>query len=144
MKPKHQRLLLIVSALFGLGISLSLILMAFQETLVFFYSPSDLLHKKISSQQRIRIGGVVETHSTHQTGEKVLFRVTDHKEGIKVTYSGLLPDLFREGQGVVVEGYLINQGHFKAETVLAKHDENYMPQEVANRLKQKGYWRNAQ
>jgi cytochrome c-type biogenesis protein CcmE len=135
VKPKHQRLLLICSALLGLSISLFLILIAFQDTLVFFYTPSDLLHKKIPPQQRIRIGGFVDLHSTHQRGENVRFKITDHNETIEVNYHGLLPDLFREGQGAVVEGYLLDPTHFQAETVLAKHDEKYMPKEVANCLK---------
>lgn len=144
MKPKHQRLFLICAALMGLGISASLILVAFQENLVFFYMPSDLLHKKISPQQRIRVGGLVETHSLHQEGEKVHFKITDQKESIAVKYQGLLPDLFREGQGVVAEGYLLSPRHFQAITVLAKHDETYMPKEVAERLKQTGLWRDGQ
>lgn len=144
MKPKHQRLLLIFSALLGLAISISLILIAFQDTLVFFYSPSELVHKNISPQQRIRVGGLVAMESTVQKGEKIQFRITDQKETIDVTYHGLLPDLFREGQGAVVEGYLLDPMNFKATTVLAKHDENYMPKEVADRLKEKGLWRDAQ
>jgi cytochrome c-type biogenesis protein CcmE len=90
------------------------------------------------------VGGLVKPHSLHQDGEKVSFRVTDQKAFVDVTYQGLLPDLFREGQGVVVEGYLLNPTEFQAETVLAKHDENYMPKEVADRLKEEGLWRNAQ
>lgn len=144
VKPKHQRLLLVCSALLGLSISLFLILIAFQDSLVFFYTPSDLLHKPVSSQQRIRIGGLVDVHSTYQIGEKVRFKITDHKETIEVNYHGLLPDLFREGQGVVAEGYLRDPTHFQAETVLAKHDEKYMPKEVADSLKQTGLWRDAQ
>jgi cytochrome c-type biogenesis protein CcmE len=136
VKPKHQRLLLICSALVGLGIAASLILIAFQDTLVFFYSPSDLLQKNISPQQRIRVGGLVEIQSTQQRGEKVHFRITDQKESLSVSYQGLLPDLFKEGQGVVAEGYLMGPAHFQAETVLAKHDETYMPKEVAEGLKE--------
>lgn len=143
MKPKHQRLLLICSALLGLTVSVSLILIAFQETMVFFYTPSDLMHKNIAPQQRIRVGGLVKTHSTTQKGEKICFKITDQTEVIDVSYHGLLPDLFREGQGVVVEGYLMDATHFQAETVLAKHDETYMPKEVRDHLKQTGLWRNA-
>jgi cytochrome c-type biogenesis protein CcmE len=136
VKPKHQRLILICSALVGLGLSVSLILIAFQDTLVFFYTPSDLLHKNISHQQRIRVGGLVAKHSIHQIGEKVHFKITDQKESIMVTYRGLLPDLFQEEQGVLAEGHLVSPTHFKAETVLAKHDEKYMPKEVAEGLKE--------
>lgn len=136
MKPKHQRLILISLALLGLGLSSSLILVAFQENLVFFYTPSELMRKKISPQQRIRVGGLVAMASTHQKGENTDFKITDHKHTIDVTYQGLLPDLFREGQGVVAEGYLLDPLNFQAKTVLAKHDENYMPKEVADRLKE--------
>ena len=144
MKPKHQRLLLLCSALIGLGVSISLILIAFQDSLVFFYNPSDLLHKKIVSQQRIRVGGLVQRQSIHQRGDEVRFKITDQKETIEVVYQGLLPDLFREGQGVVVEGYLVNPTHFQADVVLAKHDEQYMPKEVAEGLKKTGVWRDVQ
>ncbi|MBA3814066.1 MAG: cytochrome c maturation protein CcmE [Alphaproteobacteria bacterium] len=136
MKPKHQRLFLICSALMGLGIAGSLVLVAFQDTLVFFYTPSDLLQKNISPQQRIRVGGLVDMDSPQQRGENVHFKITDQKETIMVSYHGILPDLFREGQGVVAEGYLMNPTHFQAESVLAKHDENYMPREVAEGLRE--------
>ncbi len=144
MKRKHQRLVLISSGLLGLGIAAFLTLTAFQEALVFYYMPSDLQSKKIPSEQRIRLGGLVEPRSLRQNGEKVSFKITDQKKFIDVTYQGILPDLFREGQGVVVEGYLRNPTEFQAEMVLAKHDENYMPKEVADRLKEEGAWRNAQ
>ncbi|MBS0271454.1 MAG: cytochrome c maturation protein CcmE [Proteobacteria bacterium] len=143
MKPKHQRFLLIGVALLGIGVSTFLILTAFRENLVFFYTPSDLTQKKIHATQRIRIGGLVKPHSVQQTGEKIYFEITDHKIILKVSYDGLLPDLFREGQGIVAEGYLRQPDHFQAETVLAKHDENYMPPEVAERLKEEGLWHNA-
>jgi len=142
MKPKHQRLVLISSGLAGLGLAITLMLFAFQDTMVFFYTPSDLLHKKIAPQQRIRLGGLVEVSSFHQNEETVYFKITDQKEDILVSYKGILPDLFREGQGVVAEGYLLDPVHFQAITILAKHDEKYMPKEVAERLKQTGLWRN--
>lgn len=135
IKLKHQRLFLLGGALCGLGVAAFLILTAFRDNLVFFYTPTDVLHKKIPLSQRIRIGGFVEPHSVQQRGEKVSFKVTDQKETLIVTYKGLLPDLFREGKGVVAEGYLLAPSYFQAETVLAKHDENYMPPEVANRLR---------
>lgn len=141
MKPKHQRLLLIGIALLGLGISTFLILTAFRENLVFFYTPCDLTQKKIHASQRIRIGGLVKPHSIHHSGEKVHFEIIDQKAILKVSYNGLLPDLFREGKGVVAEGYLRQPDHFHAESVLAKHDENYMPPEVAKRLQEEGFWR---
>lgn len=144
MKPKHQRLFLICSALVGIGIALFLILIAFEDTVVFFYSPTELLHKTISPQQRIRVGGLVEIASTYQAGENVQFKITDQKEVITVTYNGLLPDLFKEGQGVVAEGYLLDPMNFQATTILAKHDEKYMPKEVAEHLKKTGLWRDGQ
>jgi len=144
VKHKHQRLLLISSGLIGLGIAAFLTLTAFQDALVFYYMPSDCYQKKISPEQRIRVGGIVEPHSLRKMGENVRFRITDKKGFVDVTYQGFLPDLFREGQGVVVEGYLLEPANFKAESVLAKHDENYMPKEVADRLKEEGLWRDAQ
>jgi cytochrome c-type biogenesis protein CcmE len=144
MKHKHQRLVLISSVLIGFGLSIALMLIAFRDTMVFFYTPSDLLHKNISPKQRLRIGGLVEISSVHQTAETVHFKITDQKDVINVVYKGLLPDLFREGQGVVAEGYLLDPMNFQATTILAKHDEKYMPKEVAERLKQTGLWRNAE
>lgn len=141
MKPKHQRLLIICLGLMGLGIALFLVSIAFRDNLVFFYTPSDLSQKKIHPEQRLRVGGLVEKNSLKQDGQKVSFQITDQENVLKITYTGLLPDLFREGQGVVVEGYLSEPDLFQAETVLAKHDENYMPKEVADRLKEKGLWR---
>lgn len=144
MKPKTQRLYLIGLGLCGLGLGTFLILTAFQESLIFYYLPSDLQQKKISAHQRIRLGGLVEMNSVHHEGEKVTFKVTDQKTTLNVTSTGLLPDLFREGQGVVAEGFLKSPGEFQAESVLAKHDEKYMPKEVADQLKKEGLWQNAQ
>jgi len=138
MKPKHQRLLLISAALLGLCIAAFLTVTAFKDAMVFFYSPSELLQKKIPPEQRIRVGGLVQPQSLQQKGEQVNFKITDNKETIIVTYQGFLPDLFKEGQGVVAEGYLVEPSIFRAESVLAKHDENYMPKEVADRLKEGG------
>jgi cytochrome c-type biogenesis protein CcmE len=144
MKPKHQRLILLSLVLLGLSLSTGLMLVALQENIVFFYTPSDLLQKTISPQQRLRIGGLVETSSVHQQGDTTHFKITDQKETLEVSYKGVLPDLFREGQGVVAEGYLTSPQHFQAITVLAKHDETYMPKEVADHLKKTGQWRDAQ
>jgi len=140
MKPKHQRLLIITLALIGLGIAIFLVSIAFRDNLVFFYTPSDLSQKKIHPEQRLRVGGLVEKNSLRQHGQKVSFLITDQENVLKINYTGLLPDLFREGQGVVVEGHLSKPDLFQAETVLAKHDENYMPKEVADRLKEQGLW----
>lgn len=138
MKPKYQRLLMIGMAMVGLGIAATLILVAFQDALVFFYTPSDLHSKSLSSQQRIRVGGIVEPRSVFQKADHIRFNVTDQKAALEVTYQGLLPDLFREGQGVIVEGYLIQSQEFKADAVLAKHDETYMPLDVAQQIKLEG------
>lgn len=144
MKLKHQRLLLICSVLIGLSIVASLTLTAFQNSLVFFYTPMDISHKKIHPEQRIRVGGLVKPQSLRHEGTSVYFTLMDQKETLEISYNGILPDLFREGQVVVAEGYLHHSHVFQAESVLAKHDENYMPKEVADRLKKEGYWRNAE
>jgi cytochrome c-type biogenesis protein CcmE len=141
VKPKHQRLVLISGGLLGLGLAAFLALTALRDNIVFFYTPSDLQHKKVLSTQRIRVGGLVESHSVFKEAEKVQFTITDKSQIIRVTYHGLLPDLFREGQGVVVEGHLLQPSLFQADTVMAKHDENYMPKDVADKLKEQGLWR---
>ncbi len=119
-----------------------MVLAAFNDNLVFFYGPSDLAAKAIPPGRRIRIGGLVEQQSLRQQagGHSVDFRVTDGKTDIVVSYDGVLPDLFREGQGVVAEGRLRGDGVFVATSVLAKHDEKYMPPEVADALKKAGRW----
>jgi len=132
MKPKHQRLLLIGGGVGGLGLATFLTLSAFQEALVFFYTPTELAQKMMTSEQRVRVGGLVGVGSVQYNGDTVRFTVTDHTNALTVTYRGLLPDLFREGKGVVAEGYLVSPTLFHAETVLAKHDENYIPKEIKN------------
>jgi cytochrome c-type biogenesis protein CcmE len=118
-----------------------LVLAAFNDNLVFFYSPSDLAQKAVGPERRIRIGGLVEDQSlVREDSRRVAFRVTDGKTELKVVYDGLLPDLFKEGQGVVAEGKLRGDGVFVASNVLAKHDEKYMPPEVADALKRSGHW----
>ena len=141
MKRKHKRLTFVVVALGLLGLAATLVLSAFEENIVFFYSPTDIAGKKIADGRRIRIGGLVEEGSVEkQAGAVVRFRVTDLTTTLQVSYKGLLPDLFREGQGVVAEGRL-EGGVFKADEVLAKHDETYMPPEVADALKKSGQWK---
>ena len=142
MSRKRRRLLALVAGLALLGAATALVLAAFSDNLVFFYSPSELAAKGIGPDRRIRIGGLVEEHSLvrQDDGNGVGFRVTDGKTDIAVSYSGILPDLFREGQGVVAEGRLHPDGTFVASTVLAKHDEKYMPPEVAEALKKAGRW----
>jgi cytochrome c-type biogenesis protein CcmE len=141
MKRKHKRLAILLLGLAALGGASALVLAAFSDNLVFFYSPSELAAKPLAAGQRIRIGGLVETHSlAHEDGGRVAFRVTDGKTDMAVAYDGVLPDLFREGQGVVAEGRLGAGGIFVASTVLAKHDERYMPPEVVDALKKSGHW----
>jgi cytochrome c-type biogenesis protein CcmE len=122
----------------GVGVATALALSAFRETIVFFYSPSDVMADHISPGRTIRLGGMVENGSVIHQGDTTEFRVTDTAQTIGVTYRGQLPDLFREGQGVVTEGALAPDGTFLAKEVLAKHDEKYMPPEVAKALKRAG------
>ena len=133
MKPKNKRLSLIVATLTALAASVALILVAFEDNVVFFYSPSDLLKKRPGPTQKLRIGGLVKKDSIKREPgvTEVSFEVTDLNNSVPVVFNGILPDLFREGQGVVAEGK-IDKNHkiFYAKRVLAKHDENYMPPEV--------------
>ncbi|MEE9587747.1 MAG: cytochrome c maturation protein CcmE [Hyphomicrobiaceae bacterium] len=141
MTRKQRRSLLIGLCLAVLGVAVALVLFALEDSIVFFYSPSDVAEKKISPGQRFRLGGLVENGSVIRgASTQIEFAVTDTARTIKVTYEGVLPDLFREGQGVVTEGKLGADGVFVADSVLAKHDENYMPAEVADALKKKGVW----
>ncbi|MGF1650344.1 MAG: cytochrome c maturation protein CcmE [Hyphomicrobiaceae bacterium] len=139
MTRKQRRGIMVGGGVLLLSISLALILFAMRDTVVFFYSPSELSEKQIAAGQRIRIGGLVADGSVIRgQGTKVGFAVTDTQKTLHVTYEGILPDLFREGQGVVAEGRLQEDGSFVADTVLAKHDENYMPPEVAAALRARG------
>ena len=142
MTRKRRRLIALALGLGLLGAATALALVAFNDNLVFFYGPSELAAKEIGPDRRIRIGGLVELQSLarHADGHGVGFRVTDGKTDIAVDYDGILPDLFREGQGVVAEGRLRADGVFAATNVLAKHDEKYMPPEVADALKKAGRW----
>ena len=142
MTRKQRRSVLIGTCLAVLGVAVGLVLFALEDSIVFFYSPSDVAEKNIKPGQRIRLGGLVEKGSVKR-GENttVEFSVTDTAKTIAVRYTGVLPDLFREGQGVVAEGKLGADGLFIAESVLAKHDENYMPPEVAEALQKQGVWR---
>ncbi|MCB9930661.1 MAG: cytochrome c maturation protein CcmE [Alphaproteobacteria bacterium] len=141
MKPKHRRLWIVVLALVALGGAAALVLNAFEDNLVFFYSPTDLETKHVAVGQSIRVGGLVEEGSVQKSGVDVHFRITDGAKTIGVAYTGVLPDLFREGQGVVTTGRLAPDGTFRADEVLAKHDEKYMPPEVADALKAAGEWK---
>ncbi len=141
MRPKRKRLYVVLAALLCLGGATALVLAAFDDSLAFFYAPKDLVATPPGPDQAIRLGGLVAVDSVQREGHDVRFKITDHIESVEVAYSGILPDLFREGQGVVVEGKLAPGGLFEAHTVLAKHDENYMPPEVAEALKESGEWR---
>ena len=143
MTRKNRRLIFLFAGLSALTIAAVLVLSAFEESLVFFYSPTDVIEQGLRSDVPIRLGGLVEDGSVSRAsdGLTTIFQVTDMREVISVTYTGLLPDLFREGQGVVVEGRLGTDAVFVANEVLAKHDENYMPPEVADALKKSGQWK---
>lgn len=143
MTRKKRRLYMVIGGMATLGVAAALILTAFQENIVLFCSPTDIQNKESCAKRDIRLGGLVEEESVVRgnDGVSVSFRVTDLSHSIAVTYKGILPDLFREGQGVVTEGTINDQGVFVAREVLAKHDETYMPKEVADALKQSGQWR---
>jgi len=149
MTRKQQRTMLIVAALAFLGLAAGLILYALRDTIVFFYTPSEvaekLAEKRITPGTRLRLGGLVAKGSVKlQDGGEIRFVITDTARNVPVSFKGILPDLFREGQGVVAEGRLLPDGTFVADTVLAKHDEKYMPREVADALKKKGLWQHEQ
>lgn len=137
---KGRRMWLVLGGLALLGIAVALVLSAFDDNLVFFHSPTDIVEKNVPPDRRIRIGGLVAEGSVRRDGMTTEFAVTDTLNTVQVRYTGMLPDLFREGQGVVAEGVLDDQGLFTASQVLAKHDENYMPPEVAESLKRAGVW----
>ena len=142
MTRKQRRLTLIGAGLGVLGLAAGLVLYALNDAIVFFNSPTDVLEKQVAPGARIRLGGLVKPGTlTRGDNLNVRFEVTDGNKSVVVTHVGILPDLFREGQGVVTEGALEPGGTFKAETVLAKHDETYMPKEVADALKKQGHWK---
>ena len=141
MKPRTKRGLWIVAGLAGLGVAATLVLNAFQSNLVFFFTPTQIATNEAPHDRAFRMGGLVEAGSVQREkdGLTVHFRVTDTAKTIPVVYTGILPDLFREGKGVVAQGRLGPDGVFKASEVLAKHDENYMPPEAADALKKAGH-----
>lgn len=141
MTRKQKRLAVILGALVFLGGATGLTLYALGQKASYFYMPADLAAAPVEPGQRIRLGGLVEKGTiVRGQGTEVSFAVTDNEKSVKVTYTGLLPDLFREEQGVITEGTFGRDGVFVADSVLAKHDENYMPPEVAASLKEKGVW----
>ena len=142
MTRKQRRAVLIGTCLAVLGVAVGLVLFALRDSIVFFYTPSEVAEKQLAPGQRFRLGGLVEDGSVKRgEGTTVSFVITDKRSTLPVTFTGMLPDLFREGQGVVAEGMLTSDGLFHADSVLAKHDENYMPPEVAKKLKEQGVWR---
>ncbi|HXY89560.1 MAG TPA: cytochrome c maturation protein CcmE [Xanthobacteraceae bacterium] len=141
MTRKQRRLVLIAASLGVLALALALVLSALRDTIVFFNSPTDVVEKHVEPGKRYRLGGLVKPGSLVRGDDLLIrFSVTDGNRDIPVVYRGIVPDLFREGQGVVAEGSLDPQGTFKADSVLAKHDERYMPREVADSLKKQGHW----
>jgi cytochrome c-type biogenesis protein CcmE len=145
MKPnRRKRLMLILATVAGVGLAAALVLTAFRSNIVFFYPPADVLAGKAPAAAAFRLGGLVEKGSISRLPDSVTvnFIVTDLKAKLPVRYSGILPDLFREGQGVVAQGRMGPDGVFVADEVLAKHDENYMPPEVAAALNLAGGERN--
>lgn len=141
MTRKQRRGVMIGGSVIVLMVAGLLVLSALRDTIVFFHTPTDVQAKKVEPGQRFRLGGLVQEGSIKRgQGTDVGFAVTDKGATIEVTYRGILPDLFREGQGVVAEGRIDEAGIFRADTVLAKHDENYMPPEVAKALKEQGLW----
>ena len=142
MTRRQRRISLIGLSLGVLALALGLVLSALRDSIVFFNSPTDVLQKHVAAGTRIRLGGLVSPGTLVRSDNmQVRFQVTDGNHAVTVAYQGLLPDLFREGQGVVTEGALDTAGIFRADSVLAKHDENYMPKEVADSLKKQGHWK---
>jgi len=143
MTPKRKRLWLVLGSVAVLACAATLVLTALSDNIVFFYSPTQIAEKQIPPERRFRMGGLVEAGSVTKSpdGQVTRFKVTDTNKTVDVVYRGLLPDLFREGQGVVAEGSLGADGVFAAREILAKHDENYMPPEVAKALKDSGQWK---
>jgi cytochrome c-type biogenesis protein CcmE len=139
MKPRHRRLAWIFAGLLALSVATALVLNAFRSNLVFFFTPSEVAQGKAPTGRVFRIGGLVGEGSVQREGTTVRFTVTDNVHTINVNYTGILPDLFKEGRGVVAQGLIQTDGSFQAREVLAKHDENYMPPEAAEALKRAGH-----
>jgi cytochrome c-type biogenesis protein CcmE len=144
MTRKGRRAAIISIGIGFVGLAAGLVLFAMRDNVVFFYTPAEVEAKSVKPGTRLRLGGLVKKGSVQKNaGKAITFVVTDTKRDITVSYVGLLPDLFREGQGVVTEGILQSANVFKADTVLAKHDENYMPRDLADSLKKQGYFKHA-
>lgn len=146
MRPKHSRMLFIVGSLVLMGFSALLVLRSLDDTIIFFYTPTQLAKKKqeatFDATRTVRIGGLVKKDSVKNLAQGgIRFSITDLKKDIRVTYHGLVPSLFRDNQGVVAQGTLNESGELQAQTILAKHDEGYMPRAVIDELKSSGRWR---
>ena len=141
MTRKQRRMTFVLAGMAVIGVAAGLVLFAFQDNLVFFHSPSDVVENNLPANKRFRLGGLVEEGSVKRDGLTTRFRITDTAQSVEVVYIGMLPDLFSEGQGVVSQGALNGNRQFVATEVLAKHDENYMPPEVAEALKAAGRWK---
>lgn len=139
MKSRHKRALWVVGGMAALGVAATLVLNAFSSNLVFFFTPSQVADGEAPIEKHFRIGGLVVEESVERQGTKVSFRITDQAHTVPVRYEGILPDLFKEGRGIVAQGKLQADGNFVASEVLAKHDENYMPPEAAEALKRAGH-----
>jgi cytochrome c-type biogenesis protein CcmE len=141
LSPKKRRLYAVLNILLGAAVATTLVLFALRNNVAYFRTPSDIVtrtYPEHGTDRAFRLGGLVEKNSLHRDGTIIIFTVTDLKQNLEVHYNGLPPDLFREGQGVVAEGKMDADGHFIATTLLAKHDEKYMPPEVARELKKNG------
>lgn len=139
-RRKLQRFMLIAISSVVVAIAVILLLFAMQDKIVFFRTPTEIVQGEVDPGIKVRVGGLVEAGSVVRTNQTVTFGITDGASKFTASYDGVLPDLFREGQGVVIEGALGTDGKFKADTLLAKHDENYIPKEVADALKEQGVW----
>ncbi|PPR09207.1 MAG: Cytochrome c-type biogenesis protein CcmE [Alphaproteobacteria bacterium MarineAlpha11_Bin1] len=144
MTRKRRRLMVVLVGGLLLATATALVLTAFEDNIVFFHSPTDIAsNTELSADRRLRVGGLVKPESWHKAADGLThnFAITDLTNEVRVAYRGIMPDLFREGQGVVVEGRMKSDGRFHADEVLAKHDENYMPPEVAEALRKSGQWK---
>lgn len=142
MAPKHKRMAFLAIAMLICGIAVGITLYGFRDNLVFFYTPTQLNSSKYEQDKRLRLGGLVKEGSVvfDKPSQKLRFIITDMENSVSVSYQGIIPTLFREGQGVVAEGTLASDGNFQAVTLLAKHDENYMPPQVSEQFKKSGQW----
>ena len=143
MTPRQKRMVGVFAIVAGVGIATAFALKAFNQNMLYFYNPTQVAAGDAPTGRSIRVGGLVQTNSIQRVpgSMEVRFSITDFEKEVPIKYSGILPDLFREGQGVIAEGIVESGGTFKADSVLAKHDEKYMPKEVADALKKQGHWK---